>query len=200
MSAARQQRIVRFLQQGGKTLILPVWPEYDEGWQPCTILRDFVGGAAQHSAGRRPVRLTIAGVPNVMANGEVYFSDTVPAGAEVIGVDERSGGVVCWAAKMAGDGEAIFLGFRWAHGMREHERMLSVLLGRLGLRRTVECSNPNVWTSLRSVNGHSMLFMLNLLSSPMEATVRCRPAWAGGMLHTGHHMLAPMSVECVEIG
>jgi beta-galactosidase len=200
MAAARQQRIVRFLEAGGRALILPVWPEYDEAWQPCTILRDSMGGTALEAGDRRPVRLTIAGAPNVMANGDVYFGGELPAGAEVIGVEERSHRVIGWSVRTERVGEAIFLGFRWTHAVHEHAQMLAALLARLGLQQTVECSNPNVWTSLRSVEGHSMLFLLNLFTAPMEATVRCRPAWAGEMLHTGHHIVGPMSVERVEIG
>jgi hypothetical protein len=64
----------------------------------------------------------------------------------------------------------------------------------------VECSNPNVWTSLRSHEGRSLVFLLNLLSSPMEASVRCRPASRGTWVDTGTHALEPMSVKVVELG
>ncbi len=44
-----------------------------------------------------------------------------------------------------------------------------------------------------------MLFILNLLSSPMEARVDCRPSWSEGILETGKHELGPMCVKTFEI-
>jgi hypothetical protein len=44
-----------------------------------------------------------------------------------------------------------------------------------------------------------MLFIMNLLSSPQEAIVDCRPAWSDGVLVTGKHELGPMSVKTIPI-
>ena len=73
------------------------------------------------------------------------------------------------------------------------------LVERLGLQRRVECSNPNLWTSLRTGGGRSALFIMDLFTSPQEAEVRCRLAGRGGVQGLGQHKLEPMSVKCVEI-
>ncbi len=199
MSAAKQERILRFLEGGGKVLLLPVLPEYDEAWNPCTILRDFLGGGSLRPGGKTPTRLTILDVVNIYNNGQAFFSPVVPAGAELIGRDERTGLSVAWSKKTGANGEALFLGFAWKQAMREHENMLCSLLTRLGMKKKVLSNNPNVWTSLRTVERCSMLFLMNLLSSPQMVKVGCHPAWAKRMLPAGEHLLAPMTVKMIEM-
>ncbi len=77
--------------------------------------------------------------------------------------------------------------------------MLRALVRRLGLEPRVECSSPNVWRSLRSHEGRSLLFLLNLLSAPMRAPVRCRPRARGVWTDLGTHALPPMTVKLVEV-
>jgi beta-galactosidase len=200
MARDKQECLVRFLQRGGRLLIGPVLPEVDEHFAPCTILRDFLGAGGVTPSGIAPLRLRIAGVRNIYNTGEVFTSPKAPAGAETLGIDEIAGRVVAWRRKAAGGGEAIYLGFRWSHSMRDHEKMLVNLLSELGLRRRIESDQPNVWYRLRTAGARSMLFAMNLTSAPMEARVRCRPSWSSKWLDTGLHRLKPMQVKCVEIG
>ncbi len=193
MGAAQQERLVRFLKAGGRALITPVLPEYDEELQPCTILADAIGAPAARKAGAgQQVRLTIAGVVNVFNNGDVFLYGQLPADAEVLGVDEFSGQTVAWRRPFPGGGEAIVLGQRWMHAMREHERMLHALLGRLGGRQRVTCSNPNVWTSLWTDGERAALFLMNLLSARQEAAVGVDGC------PRGVHRLPAMTVKVVE--
>ena len=188
MGRAQQERLVRFLQGGGRALFTPVLPEFDEELQRCTVLADFLGGPVLRKAvAGRQVRATVAGVENVYSNGDLFFTETLPAGAEVVGIDEFTGTPVAWQR-----GGAIVLGLRWLHAMREHERLLVALLARLGLRQRVTCSNPNVWTSLWSDGEESILFLLNLLSAPQETTV------AVDGRDQGTHRLGAMTVKAVE--
>jgi len=188
MSSEKQQRLVCFLQTGGRALFTPVLPQFDEDLQPCTVLADFLGTPAMRkNTPGQDVRLTIAGVENVYANGDLFFYENLPPGIEVIGIDEFTGKPVAWQR-----GQAIVLGLRWFHAMREHERMLSALLSRLGLRQRVACSNPNVWTSLWSDGKKSALFLMNLLSAPQEATVSIDGR------DLGMHRLKAMTVKVVE--
>lgn len=77
--------------------------------------------------------------------------------------------------------------------------MVAGRLGQLGLRRKVTCSNPNLWTSLRTAGDRSMLFIMTRLTSPMEASIACQPAWADRPIDTGKHALEGMSVKTVEL-
>jgi len=83
--------------------------------------------------------------------------------------------------------------------MHEHSRMFASVAARLGIRRRVECSNPNLWTSLRTGGGRSALFIMNLFTSGQAAEIRCSPAGPGGVLNLGHHMLEPMTVKFLEL-
>lgn len=199
MAAAKQERIVRFLKEGGRVLIAPVLPVVDERLEPCTILADFLGSPAIQACERPYTRLTVADVANIYNNGEVFFCDNLPPGAVLLGHDELTGRPVAWQRTFEGGGQVIFLGFRWLHAMREHERMLVALLKKLGISLRVICTNPNVWTALRTAGDRSMLFIMNLLSSSMEGEISCHPRWSEEWIHTGRHKLAPMTVKMVEI-
>jgi beta-galactosidase len=199
MSRARQESIVRFLSAGGTALFAPVLPEVDENLLPCTVLSEFLHSPRFRAAGTAPTRLTVGDVANIYNNGRLFFTETLPSGAEVLGRDECSGAPVAWELPLAGGGRAVMLGFQWLHAMREHERMLDWLLTRLGLRRKVSCTNPNVWTSLRTDGKRSMLFIMNLLSSQMETSIDCQPSWADKPLSVGTQTLGAMTVKCVEL-
>jgi beta-galactosidase len=200
MSAEKQERLVKFLKRGGQALVAPVLPALDENMKKCTILADFLGRPAMRPTGKDFVRLTIAGAVNVYMNGEAFLWTKLPRGAEVVGTDEVSGLPIAWEMKTRGGGRALVLGFRWMQAMREHERMLRALLERLGLTPRVQCDNPNVWTSLRTSGGRSALFLMNLLSAPQTAAVRCRPAWSNAVIDAGRHEMAGMTVKVVEMG
>ena len=62
----------------------------------------------------------------------------------------------------------------------------------------VDSSNPNIWTSLRSWQGKSMLFVMNLWSAPMEGEILCRPA-GKAQVNLGQQVLEPMSVKFWEV-
>ncbi len=197
MSAAQQQGVIEFLRGGGKAIILPVLPTHDENFKPCTLLSDFLGGAKLRPNSSAFPRITVNGIVNVECNVGSFVTETLPPKAQVIGKDKSTGETVAWCLKTEGGGEVIFLGFRWYHAMHEHEYLVTSLLHELGLQQKVLCSNPNVWTSLRSNGEKSMLFILNLSSSPMEAQITYSSA-AGHPSVTAGHKLPPMTVQWVE--
>ena len=199
MARHNQERIIKFLQRGGRVLITPILPTLDEHLQPCTLLSDFLGSPAISASAGQFTRVTVDQVVNIWNNGDCFLTTRLPTGAKVLGTDEVSGYPVAWRQTVGKDGQAIVLGLRWYHAKREHEQMLRALLLSLGLKQKIDCSNPNVWTSLRTAGTRSMLFIMNLLSSPMEARVDCRPSWSEGILETGNHELEPMSVKTFEI-
>jgi hypothetical protein len=50
--------------------------------------------------------------------------------------------------------------------------MFGNILAQLGCEGPlVRCSNPNVWTSLRTDGENRMVFAMNLLSAPMSAEI-----------------------------
>lgn len=194
MARAAQERLIHFLQTGGKLLIAPILPTLDENLQPCTLLADFLG-APPFSANPRGVSHPhIAGVDNVM--GEVFFPQSLPQGAEQIGLESFSGLPFAWQQTFSGGGAAVALGFSWQHSMREHERMLTALLTRLGLRQTVRCDNPNLWTTVWVKDHQATLFILNLFTTPFEAEIEVEIA--GRKVYEKQHAVPAMHVEVVD--
>jgi beta-galactosidase len=169
MARRMQENLVRFLQNGGRALFLPVLPTLDEYFQPCTLLLDFLGAPVQAASRNDFARPTLAGVVNV--NGTPFTYNNLPQGAQVLGVDENNGDVLAWKVSILGGGSALVAGLTWVHAMREHERLLSALLVEQGLQRIIACSNPNVWASLLVKDNHAMLFLLNLFTSPQAVEV-----------------------------
>jgi beta-galactosidase len=198
MSVDGQKRLVRFLMSGGRVLFAPVLPTYDENLRPCYTLLEFLGNPRiEENEGAFP-RISVAGISNVLQNGASYVTKTLPKGAEIRGVVESSGQPSAWSLKTEGGGEAIFLGFRWVHAVNEHNRMIKALLGKWVARQKIVSSNPNLWTSLRSWQGKSILFVMNLWSAPMDGEISYSPTGKAAV-HLGRQMLEPMSVKIWEV-
>lgn len=197
MAAAKQQIVVDYLSAGGKALILPVLPWLDDDLAPCTILADYLGNPKATPAPKGVFRPTMVGVVNVRGNVSVFW-DNLPDSAEIVGVEEKTGQTIAWKAATPGGGEVIVLGFHWLHAMREQESMLKALLALLGLNSIIHCSNPNVWATLWVNGNQAALFLLNLFSAPMEASVRLTLP-DGRAADAGAHTLGPVSVKIVDI-
>jgi beta-galactosidase len=200
MAADKQRRLIRFLEAGGKALLLPVLPTVDERFEPCTLLADYLGAAAGEKNANPAPRISVAGVVNILQNGQSFCWPALPVGADLIGVDEVSGSPVCWQRATCNGGRAIVLGSRYLHAMREHERLLAALLQRLDVAPRLQCSNPNVWCTLRTAGKRSALFAMNLYSAPMSCELRCQPAWSDRWLELGHYDLAAMEVRPLLLG
>jgi hypothetical protein len=198
MSAACQERIVRFLANGGQALIAPVIPVLDDNLEPCSILADGLGTAVQSRNAPHLARTRVTLEDEILYNVGTFAFPQLPGDAEVLGHTEQSE-PVAWRRRFKGGGECIMLGLYYIHAMREQQRMLSKLLGRLGLRPKVTVSNPNIWPSLLTSGKRSLLFLMNLNSSPMDGTVRCRPEWAEDGIDLGRQTLGPMEVRVVEL-
>ena len=169
MARGTQERLVRFLQNGGRALFAPILPVMDENFEPCTTLSDFLG-LGNFEANRRGLsHPRVEAVDNVL--GSVYFALQVSPAAEMVGEDTFSQRPFAFFRSFESGGKAVVLGMTWAQAMREHERMFTALLVRLGLKQVVQCANPNLWTSLTRDENTTTLFVLNLFTAPMESEI-----------------------------
>jgi beta-galactosidase len=199
MGADVQERLVRFVRNGGRLLLCPLIPHLDEDLRPCTILRDFLGGATSERYSRSYPCANVGPVHNVQNQG-LWQSGIRPEGAVTFATDERSGAEIGWHLTLPGGGQVHWLGVHWMHTQREHAQMVAALLTAMGCGQpVVQCSNDCIWTSLRSDGENSMLFAMNLFSSPREAAIRVRRN-DGTHFETGLQKFSPMQVKTCLIG
>jgi beta-galactosidase len=197
MAAGKQQAIVDDLKAGGNALILPVLPWLDDNLNPCTILSDYLGAPKFTSPPKSPLRPLVAGVVNVFGD-VVALWEGLPAGAKIVGVEERSGKPLAWSWPTPGGGTVIVLGMSWLHAMHEQERMLKNLLLQLGCEPAVQCSNPNVWVTVWMAGDKAVVFLISLFSAPMVAEVTVTFP-DGRRVDLGRHTLAPVTVKMVDL-
>jgi beta-galactosidase len=198
MRADVQQRLVRFVKKGGQLLLCPLIPYLDEDMQPCTILRDFLGGATTRKCEQSYPCANVGPVHNVH-HSAIWQSNTRPDEAITLASEERSGAELGWKLDFPGGGRVIWLGLHWLHGQHEHTHMVKALLKEMGCSAPrVDCSNPCIWTSLRSDGENSMLFAMNLFSSPQETQLQVRRN-DGSTLEIPHQQFAPMEVKTIPI-
>ena len=194
MARAAQEGLVRFLQNGGRLLIAPLLPSLDEALQPCTLLADFLGAPAFQVNRRGISRPRVLDVANVQ--GQVYFPEHLPEGAEPVGQEEVSGQPCAWQQALAGGGQVIVLGLTWSQAMREHEHMFRALLHRLGLNQVIHCDNPNLWVTAWVRGRQATLFVLNLFTSPLSANLRL--TLEGREVYNRSHTVDSISVQVVD--
>ncbi|MCG3146811.1 MAG: hypothetical protein PCFJNLEI_00245 [Verrucomicrobiae bacterium] len=192
MAADIQQRLIKFVQAGGRLFLAPVIPHLDENFQPCTLLRDFLA-AAPATLQRRadhPALLAIGPIPPHWAMADVWVTDELPARATRIGTETIAGKTIGWKKTLPTGGAVIWLGVQMTHVWKEHCQLIQWLAAELGAPATVvECNSQYVWATLRSDGKRSMLFAMNLFSAPMTARVKVKN------FDTGDFTLAPMEVR-----
>lgn len=136
MSAHEQTEAVRFLKKGGRIFCMSVMPYLDENLKPCSVLSDYLGGAATGEKVINPY-LSIADVDNFASGVAFYPCTRVPEGAEILGTDLQSGKVACWLSHTQGGGTFVFLGAHWFHTQREQNLAIERILDRIGVVRHV---------------------------------------------------------------
>lgn len=213
MDQAIQQRLANFVQAGGKLLLIGILPTMDADFRPCTILRDLAGCTGQKLWKSAMPRLNAFDVQNVFVNGGLFEFQGVPSDAQIIAQEVRNdphvigyrrdlptGGGASTGTAGGSAGTIVVLGLQWMHAMHEHEAMIRNALVSLGARQQVQSSNPNLWTALRSDGDQSMLFVMNLLSSPMEGEFHYRNPKTAQSIDTGWTSVPAMTVRVYHAG
>jgi hypothetical protein len=117
----------------------------------------------------------------------------------MIGEDENNKVPVAWKLETENKGTLIFLGIKWQHQMREHIRMMDEVLTDLGIKKVIRCSNQNLFTSLRTNGEKTMLFIMNLYTSPMQGNIDIYSRDGKSVIKNVSSDLGPMKVQTVEI-
>lgn len=201
MARAHQRRLVDFLAGGGRLLIAPVLPYLDEDLLPCTILADAIGSPRLRPGTEAVIRVMVRDDQRIIANvlkNEVFVTDDLPEAAEVIAYDACTGDTIAWELTTDGGGKALLVGLSWDHRKHEQAQALLAMLNRLELAPVVWCTNPNVWTALRTQGEEGIFFLINLLSAPMKTEVGYVNQ-DGARVDLGTHYVDAMSVKTLEV-
>lgn len=192
MSKTAQERIKRFIEDGGRALILPVLPETDLNYCVETTLAGLFADAEFE----RDIKLA----PYIKVKGmaeRVYdihgttVVKTLPAGANAI-VEDAEERVIAFE-KQLGAGKAIFFGGTFLFTTFPQAKMLETLLERLDAEPAIEHDNRNIFTALWKRDAeHGTIFLMNLYSSPQSTGVKL-----GGQ-DFGTVELAAMEVKTVD--
>jgi beta-galactosidase len=191
MSGDVQRRLVKFVEQGGKLIIGPVFPDFDENLNPCSLLRDFVGAPPCKQLEADSPRLEVLGEQDVMING-LLFGCAPPAGAEKAATLSASvknfgapkGAVLAWKKTYPSGGALLWFGMQWSYGYPSHRKMFRRLLEEFSVKPQTESSNFNIWTSLFCQGDRGMVFVINHYSSPQETDIKiAASAKAGGRVY-----------------
>ncbi len=197
MSKKIQQTLIAFIKKGGNLMITPVIPYLDENFNPCTDLLEYLGNPViRHLSQVAFPRINVQQVKNIMS-ADAFYAVNIPPDAMILGKDDVTQNTICYKYSIKNAGTVIFLGINWLHAQQEHINMLSYLLEELGMDQRIICDNPSVWTSLRVSGDKHILFLMNLMSSPMEATVDCKIE--GKLFKAGIHKLKAMEVKYVLV-
>ena len=199
MSESSQRRVINFLKSGGKVLLCPVIPDYNENFEPCTILKEFLGSPKIELNKKDNQRISFNTVKNVISNTENFVTVTLPAKAKIIGSDENNHLPVSWEMDTEGKGKIIYLGFNWFHQMKEHIQMMDEVLNRLEIKQVLKCSNPNLFTSLRTNGEKTVLFVMNLYTSPMTGEIEIVSKDGKSIIQKITVNMEPMKIQTIEI-
>ena len=196
MSAEAQTAVLGFAKKGGKVILLPVLPETDLTYQPCTILASAFKDAVFAESSYYSPGINFEGM-----NGHVFMLDilkyceTLPEGAVALGKDDK-GKVV--AFEMPYDaGRIIWGGFSWMATTFPQAEMLELLVERLGAEPLVESSNRNIFTTYwADDDGHRCIFAMNLYSAPQKTRLYVH---ADTPLDLGEIELSAMEVKILDL-
>ena len=184
MAKEKQENLIRFVQRGGKLLLTPMVPEYDEDFVPCTLLRDFLGITETERIGGES--------PAVLESGEKVYGLQYKYCAhgfagQVLGSNESDGKALI-EYKQIGSGAVAVMGAVYDYSQFCQMDMLELCLQKLGGVRQVESDSRNLMVTLFECEGRSVCFLLNLLAGAVTATLRIR---ANGKWHTLEHITVP---------
>lgn len=197
MSGAAQQNIIDFVEAGGQLLLVGTLPEMDDEYQPCTLLREYLGAPKLRKPRGRSSVVHLEEAGNVYCMSAVHGMDEVPSGSEVFCTEVRSGDILGFT-QTHGKGRVIYLAAHWIMKTFDQPGFLELLLKKLGAKPCIQSSNRNIFTSLlEDPQGHRAAVVMNLYSSPQDTVVRIYGK-DGSIVRTESVSMKPMEVVVIE--
>ncbi len=193
MPREKQESLIRFVERGGRLLLTPFLPEYDEDFLPCTLLRDYLGVSA--------CTPLYTHTPILLKSGEKVFDIrkkyTFPGFCGEALATDMAGGEVLIEYKPVGRGGVVLMGATYSYSQFCQMDMLDLCLDALGCRRRVETASRHLMATLFENGEKAVCFLLNSLPGAITTDLTVT---ANGKRYTYHNVTVPaMSVLPVQV-
>lgn len=193
MAREKQEKLIRFVENGGKLILTPVVPELDEEFLPCTILRDRLGVTESRA-------LSHLG-PCVLESGEKVFEMkkkfAFPGfGGKVLCRNEADGQALI-EQKTVGMGQVILMGVTYGYSQFCQMDLLETCIAALGCGRRIQTDCRHLMATLFEGADRAVCFLINNLAGAVTASLTVR---ANGREYGLENVTVPaMSVLPVEL-
>ncbi|MBI3265825.1 MAG: beta-galactosidase [Chlamydiae bacterium] len=156
MDAKTQEKVLEFLNQGGKAIFYPTLPKVDLEGRPCEILRQGLGvtGDSLFCPTETKVQFFDHEGVNSFPLMTIFNGNNASPVAKIAGK-------VCGIEKKIGKGKATILGTLPNYQIAEHLDVFKAFLDQGGVLPQVTCDEPDVVCHLRKGPAGSFLFVLN---------------------------------------
>lgn len=196
MSKEAQQTLIKFIQQGGHALLLPIFPETDLEYQSANLFTELLGHAYFTMCPKVGPAIQIDGVGHIFGVNCVSVCEKLPEHARTIATDDTGEKVIGFEMSY-GAGQLLWFGGSWELTTFPQAAMLEHFIRLMGGCPCVESSNRNIFTSiLTDDQGQRELFVMNLYSSPQSTNIRVA---VGDTKDIGILDLAPMEVRAIDL-
>lgn len=177
MSAEKQQAVIRFLEQGGRLLITPFVPELDEDFNPCTLLKDYIGMGEIAKIDNPQSRAILNDGTLIYGIPHTYTCDSF--GGEVVLRTHVTDQPVA-RVKNVGNGKVLWLGIEYTYSLFSQNTMMEHMLRLLGEEPAAQCSNTYLWSTVFEDGEHAICYAVNLLAGKQKASLKVK---ANGVWH-----------------
>ena len=192
MSVENQQIIVDYIKRGGKVVFAPLVPEFDEDFNPCTIIKDLIGmGKVTKINGKNKILLE-DGTKGYFIQNQ-FTCDKFDG--EVLATCE-SGEPISFYKKI-GDGAVVWLGANWRYAFYSHNKVLEAVCNKLGTTPIVSNDCSSIFTTVYEDGNEAVCFVINLLSGRQTAHIKVKAN--GKEYDLGNVEVPPMTVLPIKI-
>ncbi len=186
MAKEKQENVIAFLKAGGRLLLTPFVPETDEDFNPCTLLKDYIGmGEITRLKNIAQSSIRFENGDIVYGISRVYTCD-IPGAAPVLFQCET--GVPVAFKKSVGNGEVLWLGASFDYKFFSQNMLIDRLFRALGTEPLALCSGKALWTSVIEDGTNATCFVINLLCGKQTETLKIK---ANGRWHDLGRVEAP---------
>ena len=195
MSQKAQDNVIKFIERGGKLLLLSTIPMTDENFEPCTTLYEYLG-KPEFAKNDSDSYVTLVNGRRVYRINCAKKIIKLPDGAEIFATDGTQTNVYGFK-KRFGNGEVTYLGGSWLTADFNQAEMMEDIMRGFGAFPCVEHSNRTVYSTMFRLEGQIGIFLLNLYTGAQETNVIVYTK--NGKIDLGKISLKPMEVKFIKV-